>query len=267
MRTCNRFLALLIAAMLLVGMMPAALATETTAPAETTVPAETTEPTETTAPAETSAWRTDYSKLELRIAVANGLNAYEYTSETWEALQEAVKQGNQMIKWRCAQTKVDAAEKAITEAMNALVKMDYSALDGVLNEVYSLIEQNPELHDAWGKLDAAVTEAKPLLVSGDQTAVDEAAAQIRQLLTELAQYNVEEEQEVEVVIQEVEVEVLPTDDYCNIPMHRTWPVLFVISAVLNVALLVALVYVIMRKRNTIDNTPLVSYDIDDDMDF
>jgi len=73
--------------------------------------------------------------------------------------------------------------------------------------------------------------------------------------------------EPEVIIQEVEVEVLPTGDYCNIPMHRTWPVLFVISAVVNVGLVVALIYVIIKKRNTVDNTPLVSYDIDDDMDF
>ena len=55
--------------------------------------------------------------------------------------------------------------------------------------------------------------------------------------------------------------------YCNIPMHRTWPVLFIVSAVLNVVLIVVLIYVIMRKRNTYDDTPLVSYDIDDDMDY
>lgn len=277
MRVWKKFLALLIAVMLLISMMPAAFATETDATesttaadvsAETTAPTETTAPAETAAPTEASSWRTDYSELELRIAMANGLNGYEYTSETWTALQEAVKQGNLMIKWRCAQKKVDAAEQAIADAMTALVKMDYSSLDAALNEVYRLIEENPDLHDVWGRLDAAVAEAKPLLVSGDQTAVEEAAAQINALLGELAQHTVEEEQQsVEVVVQEVEVEVLPTDDYCNIPMHRTWPVLFVISAVLNVALVVVLIYVIMKKRNTVDNTPLVSYDIDDDMDF
>jgi len=37
--------------------------------------------------------------------------------------------------------------------------------------------------------------------------------------------------------------------------------------VLNVGLLVALIYVIMKRRNTVDNTPLVNYDIDDDMEL
>jgi hypothetical protein len=70
-----------------------------------------------------------------------------------------------------------------------------------------------------------------------------------------------------VVIQEVEVEVLPTGDYCNIPMHRTWPIVAIVSVVLNVALIVVLIYVLAKKRNTYDDTPLISYDIDDDMDY
>ena len=68
-------------------------------------------------------------------------------------------------------------------------------------------------------------------------------------------------------VQEVEVEVLPTGDYCNIPMHRTWPVMFAVSAVINAILIFMLSYLIVRKKNTDDTTPLVSYDIDDDMDF
>ena len=63
------------------------------------------------------------------------------------------------------------------------------------------------------------------------------------------------------------MEILPTNDFCNIPSHHTWPVLFAISLALNVMLVIALVYVIVVKRNTVDNTPLVNYDIDDDMDF
>ena len=55
---------------------------------------------------------------------------------------------------------------------------------------------------------------------------------------------------------------------------KIWPVLnavvivlFALSLGLNVGLIVGLVYVIMKKRNTYDNTPLISYDIDDDIDF
>ena len=66
-------------------------------------------------------------------------------------------------------------------------------------------------------------------------------------------------------MQEVEVEVPPTSDFCNIPKHRTWPVLFAVSAALNVLLFSALSYVLLKKRNTTDNTPLVNYDIEDDV--
>lgn len=276
MNVWKKFLALLIAVMLLLSVIPVAFAaeigeTESTAesestPAETTPSAETSAPAETAAPTETPSWRVDYSDLEFQIALANGLNGYEYTIETWTALQKVVEKGSLVLKWRYAQKGVDAAAQAIEDAVAALVKVDYSRLEAALGEVRDLIEKNPDLHDVWGRLDAAVAEAKPLLVSGNQTAVNEAAAEINALLEEWAEC-ADVQQPADVVIQEVEVEVLPTDDYCNIPMHRTWPVLFVISAVLNVALVVVLTYVLVKKRNTTDDTPLVSYDIDDDMDF
>ena len=63
------------------------------------------------------------------------------------------------------------------------------------------------------------------------------------------------------------MEVPPTGDYCNIPQHRTWPVLFLISAVLNVALIAAVIFMQLKKQKTRDDTPLVNYDIDDDMEF
>ena len=152
-------------------------------------------------------------------------------------------------------------------AMEGLVKMDYSKLEAALGAVQSRIGEAPELHDVWIRLYDAVAQGRPLLTSGDQTAVDEAVVKLNELLEELSGYGYVSTAEPEVIIQEVEVEVLPTGDFCNIPMHRTWPVLFFISAALNVGLMAALIFVILRKRNTMDDTPLVSYDIDDDMDF
>lgn len=242
---------------LLAVMVPAALATETTAPEETTAPAESSVKLST---------RTDMSKLELQVAMANGLNEYDYTKQTWSVLKKALDRGTMILKGTHGQTVVNETAKEIEAAMADLVKMNYSQLETALGLVYAKIDENPEYHDVWARLDAETAQARPLLVSGDQEAVDEAVAELNALLEELSQMNVTSA-EPEVVVQEVEVEVLPTDDYCNIPMHRTWPVLFVISAVLNVALVVILVYVIMKKRNTEDTTPLVSYDIDDDIDF
>lgn len=209
---------------------------------------------------------TDYSELELQVAMANSLNSYDYTAESWEPLQTALDRGNRILKGVHGQTVVNETAQAIETAVAGLVKMDYSSLDTALADVYSELEKNLELYDVWSRLETAVEAARPLLVSGHQGAVDYAAEELRTLLAEMQEI-LRAGEEPEVVYQEVEVEVLPTEDYCNIPMHRTWPVLFVISAVLNVALIVVLTYVIMKKRQTMDNTPLVSYDIDDDIDY
>ena len=65
--------------------------------------------------------------------------------------------------------------------------------------------------------------------------------------------------------KEVPVEVPPTGEFCNIPMHRIWPVLFFISLALNVTLAaVIVVYIRNKKKNQHDDTPLVDYDIFDD---
>lgn len=208
----------------------------------------------------------DYSELELQVGIANGLNAYDYTIESWEPLQKALEVGNKRLAGIYDQGKLDAAAEDIANALSRLIKMDYSALSTALDAVSAEANKNPQFHDIWYRLNKAAEDARPLLISGDQQAVNEAAQKINKLLEELAQNN-DIHVEPEIIIQEVEVEILPTNDFCNIPSHHTWPVLFAISLALNVMLVIALVYVIVVKRNTVDNTPLVNYDIDDDMDF
>ena len=209
---------------------------------------------------------TDYSGLKKQVAIVNGLNAYDYTGETWEMLQDAAKKGSTILKGSHSQKVVNDAAAAIEKALGALVKMDYSALDTALAKVYSKIEEAGTAYDVWYQLTAVAEAARSQMVSGNQETVNKTADQLNELLAELEQCE-DPNKKAEIVIQEVEVEVLPKDDFCNIPMHRTWPVLFVVSAVLNVALAVMLVYVIMRKRQTADTTPLVSYDIEDDLDY
>lgn len=245
MNIWKKLLTTLIALILMISTAPAALATEST---------------------DKLGAQSDLSELEIQVAIANGLNEYDYTKATWAVLKNALDRGSKILKGTHGQMVITQAAEDLEAAMASLENMNYSQLETVLGLVYAKIDENPELHDVWSRLDAAVTKARPLLVSGDQEAVDAAVEELNALMEELSEQNVTTG-EPEVLIQEVEVEVLPTDDYCNMPMHRTWPVLFVISAVLNVALIVVLVYVIMKKRNTEDTTPLVSYDIDDDIDF
>lgn len=245
MKICKKLLALLIALCLLAMGIPAVSATETDAEARRGL---------------------DYSELELQVGIANGLNPYDYTIQSWEVLEKALEVGNKRLAGIYDQGKLDKAAEDIANAIEDLVKMDYRALDAALEAVYIELNKNPDLHDVWYRLYDAVERARPLQISGDQAAVDAAALELRALLEELNQCSALYV-EPEIIVQEVEVEVLPTDDFCNVPVHHTWPVLFAISATLNVALLAALVFVLLKKRNTMDNTPLVSYDIDDDMDF
>jgi len=207
----------------------------------------------------------DYSGLEKQIGIANGLEYYDYTKETWDVLKSAVEAGNKLLAGAAEQGRLDEAAEDIEHAIENLVKMDYSPLINVLDTVYAKMDENPQLHDVWYRLDKAVDKARPLLVSGDQQAVDEMAEVLAGLMEELSAYD-EVTAEPEVIIQEVEVEVPPAADFCNIPVHRIWPVLFVVSVVLNLLLLAALGYILLQKRNSIDNTPLVYYDMDDDPD-
>lgn len=212
--------------------------------------------------------RVDTTELKRQVAIANGLNAYDYTMETWAPLKKALDKGNDILKGTHGQYAVTNAAQAIEEAMGKLVRMDYSALEAALGVVYNKIDENPEMYDMWLRINEAVEKARPLLVSGNQEAVDVMVRKLNELMEEVGDYSVAAGSgEPQVIYEEVEIEVLPTDDYCNIPMHRTWPVLFIVSAVLNAALAAMLIYVIAKKRQTVDNTPLVSYDIDDDLDY
>ena len=209
----------------------------------------------------------DFSELQIKVAIVNGMVPYNYTSASWAPVQKALDTGTEMLERGVAgQQDINSAVAAIEKALTGLVEMDYTKLESVLGEAYHKIDENPQEYELWIELGAALSKARPLLVSGDQEAVDNSVVELSQLLETMGKNN-RATGEPEVVIREVEVEVLPSGDYCNIPMHRTWPVMFSVSVVINMILIFMLSYVIVRKKQTDDSTPLVSYDIDDDMEF
>lgn len=206
-----------------------------------------------------------FSALEKQITVAIGLNEHDYTKESWSNLQKALNAGVKIIgsKESAGQESVDEAVFNLETAIASLVRVDYSKLEKAINEVYNKSDENSEFHEIWNRINSAVEKAKPLLLSGDQEAADSAAAEIEALLAELEEFG-GIGGEPEIVIREVEVTVPPTDDFCNIPGHKVWPVLFAISAVINVALAAIIYYIFSRMKNTADEIPLIKYDIDDD---
>lgn len=204
----------------------------------------------------------DDTGLMRQLAIANGLRRSDYTNKSWEALMAAMTSANWALNGN-SQNAADVAEEALRTAIAALVRMDYSDLTEALNETEEFIA-SAELNDLWIQLAEAIEEGKRLLNSGDQEAVDASAERIRALLLQI-QTAMKAGSTPEVIIQEVPVEVPPTDDYCNIPMHRVWPVLFFISLAVNVALVaVIVIYIRRKKQNRVDDMPLVDYDIMDD---
>ena len=204
----------------------------------------------------------NYSVLERQITIAIGINEHGYTSETRNALEKALDEAISLLDKAGSQQEIDSAAEKLESAVSGLVPMDYSGLEKNLGLIYGKIEESAESHDVWSRIDAAVEKSKTLLLSGDQAAVDSAAAELESLLEELSDLP---SAEPETIIKEVQIEVPPSDDFCNIAGHKAWPVLFFISLAINAALAVLIGYVFSKIKNSEDDIPLVKYDIDDDI--
>lgn len=204
----------------------------------------------------------DDSALLRQIAIANGLSRADYTQESWKVLQAALDEANKALNGR-SQAAADDAEKAIRDAMSTLVTMNYTELEKALAEVDQLAASS-DVTELWYELVEAAHAGRDLLSSGNQAAVDATAEQIRAQLS-LLQKKLEELESPDVVIQEVPVEIPQAADFCAVPVHRVWPILFFVSLAINVMLVaVIVIYICNKKKNQKDDTPLVDYDIFDD---
>ena len=220
---------------------------------EPTVPVTPEEPSETV----------DYTELKKQIGIAESLVQGDYTAESWAKLAYALAAAKNAL-YSEDQDVVDAAAKALADAIAALVKMDYSKLEAAMASGEELAA-NDKVGNLWFELFKAIQEGVKLIGSGDQEAVDACTAKILDLIEQLKAALAETGAEPEEIIKEVIVEKDPEGDYCNITMHRIWPILFFISLALNVVFIVVIVVaVIRRKKNAKDDTPLVNYDIGDD---
>ena len=209
--------------------------------------------------------KVDYTELKKQIEAAESLTKDGYTKASWDALQEALAAGKEALSSK-DQAVVDAAAKAIADAIAGLVKMDYSRLQEAINSADELTSSD-EFMQLIKDLINAMNNGLGLLNSDDQAAVDAAAdeifALIEQLKAMLAAFEAEDA-EPPVVEDPVDdpVDTEPEGKFCNIPMHKVWPILFFISLALNIVLVVLLVG--KRKSKGVDDTPVVNYNIDDD---
>ena len=204
----------------------------------------------------------DLTELNNQISIAEALNKDEYTAESWAQLESALKAA---IKARNAKTQneVNKAADALREAIAALVKIDASALEQLIATVKDFLKDN-DLTSVWEELYAALTEAETALKSGDQAAIDAAYTRLDAAFKALKD-KLEELGKSEVIIQEVEVQGECGED-CHVWWHYLLLILLIISAILNVGFIVLVVlYFVKKKKNAADTTPVVDYDINDDL--
>lgn len=228
----------------------------------TPAPTPTPTPTPSTTPAPTAP-SVDYSELQKQINIASGLVQTDYTNESRDLLTAALSVAQSALNSK-DQSLVTAAAEQLRATISSLVTMDYSKLKTALSQADALLasEQAAVLLQ---EISEAAQRGSELLKSGDQQAVDQAAKELTDIMDRLAAL-LEVEAETKVVIQEVPVEVLPEGDYCNIPSHHVWPILFWVSLGVNVILVGGIAFFVIRKtRSRRDFAPMVDYDIDDDI--
>lgn len=207
------------------------------------------QPTQPTEPAV----KIDYSELNKWIKEKQELDGSKYTNDTWGVVEDAYNKALN-LRYSKSQDAVDAGAKALKEAIEGLKEMDYTLLEEAIAAAKKLGDSE-ELGSLWMKLADALKDGVGLLTSNDQQAVNDGAALINSIISQLNE-ELEKLREANAVYE---------GEYCNIPIHHVWPILFFVSLGVNVILaIVAIMLGKRRKGNKKDNTPLVDYQIGDD---
>lgn len=205
----------------------------------------------------------DTTALREQISIAENLTYYDYTRESWADVSAALDNARNHLDSR-SQSAVDAATAQLKKALAGLVGMDYSALIAAMEEAADMA-QYEDISLTWNRFVQALENARILRTSGDQAAVDAAADELLESKDALLKA-LEEMGKIVEVEKPVEIPTEPDYTYCNNMWHTILLIVFIASFALNLVLIAIIVFYSVRKRNNqLDNTPLVEYNIDDDM--
>ena len=208
------------------------------------------ETTPTSTPRPSTGVSVDYSQLKELIKEAEELDGTLYTSESWKELLTALNVAKSALGSR-SQSKVDEAIESLEASIAALVLMDYSKLQDALNQANELMADEPG-SDYWLNFITALNNANYMLTTNDQAEVDAAAEELLAALDVLKDY---------LGLNEGTL-VKDGDQFCNVFLHKIWPIVALISLALNGVLGFMLVQ--SKKKKFKDTTPIIDYDINDD---
>lgn len=204
----------------------------------------------------------DFTSLKKQISIANGLTESDYSADSWANMQTALAAAKAALK-ASTQAEINTAASNLKKAIANLVRLYDEDLSALIKEAKDFLAKD-ELKALSDRLVAAIEGAEKALKNGNDEAV---ALATKELKEALAAYKakLEELGKGEIIGVDTPVEVNPTDDYCNIWLHKLWLILFIVSFVINLGLVgFGIYYFKRRKKNFTDNTPLIDYDINDD---
>ena len=205
----------------------------------------------------------NFTELDKQIAIADGLKAKDYAAKGWNEFEKAL-QNARKAKSSKLQGEIDLAAAELKNAIAALTKMDYKKLLDAINAIDEYISGN-EFLNLWEDSQGLLKDANNALTSRDQVTVDTYAQKLVELLAKLKQA-VDGAAGNETVAPPEPVPVEP-ENYCNVKSHPVWIILFWVSFAVNIALgALILMYCYAKRKKTTDDTPLVDYDITDDME-
>jgi hypothetical protein len=206
----------------------------------------------------------NFDELNKQIAAAGNLKAKDYATKGWAEMQKALQNARNMKNSKL-QPEIDVAATNLKNAIDALVKMDYKKLSDAIKAIDKYIDGNDFLN-LWEDSQGLLKDAKDALTSRDQKVVDTYAQKLVDRLAELKKA-INDIAGNESATVEKPVPVEPTGDYCNIKSHPVWIILFWISFVINLALgALIFMYCYTKRKKATDDTPLVDYDIIDDIE-
>ena len=199
----------------------------------------------------------DLAALKAAESETENLQESDYTIESWAELSTALDNGRRAMNSK-EQKEIDTATDALSKAVAGLVKIDRSKLERALEQVQAY-RTSDSLAEQWAQLSDAVSVGRALWNSGDQAAIDAAADQITAVLSQLCSQMDELRAEELEEPQKESVE----ETICTVTSHKVWSVLFFVSVALNAGLVLVILF--QKRKKITDDTPLVDYDISDDV--
>lgn len=208
----------------------------------------------------------NYDDLQKQINIAKGFKEEDHDPEKWEQLQELLEKAEDALD-SDDQDEVDKLAQELAAMNQSMAGLDTGKLQEAMDKVMEK-SADTALSGLWYQMHELLNNGQALLDAGAEAAqsdVDAAVNHIEALLAEIEKENQAAAVTPGTMVEKVPVEVTPDGEFCNISLHKLWPILFFVSLALNIGFaVVIIVYLVHKKKNQKDDTPLVDYDIDDD---